>query len=135
MAPIKYVGLKPSVYDTVAETGLSWANGEIQFVPPWAVARLTYHTDTWRIATDEELEEAGLARPSETAPQQPKPQPELDEPESLKVGMPSIATMSKASLAQLAMQRFGQSLDPSMKAADMRAQIVAWENGGHQRGA
>jgi hypothetical protein len=134
MVPIKYVGLKPEVTDTVAETGLVWRSGEIQFVPAWAVAKLVYHTDTWARATPEDVEAAGLRRSDAAEPEHRKPEPELDDMESMKVGLPSLTVLNRASLASLAVQRYGQVLDPSMKVADMRAKIVAWENGGYQRG-
>jgi hypothetical protein len=134
MVPIKYVGLKPEVTDTVAETGLMWRSGEIQFVPDWAVAKLVYHTDTWVRATADDLDAAGLIRPDASEPERRKPEPEVDDMESMKVGLPSLSVLNKASLAMLAVQRYGQVLDPGMKVADMRAKIVAWENGGYQRG-
>jgi hypothetical protein len=135
MVPIKYVGLKPEVTDTVSETGLTWRSGEIQFVPDWAAGKLCYHTDTWARATDDDLVAAGLVKPAVTDPEMLKPEPELDDMDSLKTAMPSLATMNKQALSAMAVQRYGQVLDPAMKVADMRAKIVAWENGGYQRGA
>jgi len=134
MVPIKYVGLKAEVTDTVAETGLKWKAGEIQYVPNWAVGKLTYHTDTWAIATEEDLAAAGMLEPDPSEPEMPKREPEIDEPDSIKVGMPNLTSLNKAALSTMAMQRYGQVLAPTMKIAEMRAQIVSWENGGYQRG-
>lgn len=126
LVPIKYIGAKARKVDTVADTGLVWEVDTVHLVPPAVAARLLRHPDVWAEGEAAEGAEAALV---------PRPVPrEAEEPVTLKVGLPNLTAMNKADLAQLAQSRFGVTLPQSMKAADMKAQIVALENGGRQRG-
>mgnify|MGYP000505779349 CR=1 FL=1 len=126
LVAIKYVGAKERRRDNVADTGLVWLAGETHYVEPEAAKLLLAHPDIW------EVDRRAKAKSTE-AIALPKAVKEVDqEPRS---ALPPLTAMNKAALAQLAMTRFGQTFDQKMKVDEMRATLVALENGGAQRGS
>jgi hypothetical protein len=126
LVPIIYVGAKARRTDSIAGTGLVWLPGQAHQVPQDVAAKLLRHPDVWARG---EAEEGAVA-----AVLAEKPVEETEETLALRIGLPSLNGMSKADLGQLAAARFGITLPQTMKVADMRAQIVALENSGRQRG-
>lgn len=128
LVPIRYVGSKPRRTDSVARTGLVWGPGEVHEVPAHAAQLLLRHPDVWAI------EGGGRAPAVFEEPETDEEREAIELAEMPRVGLPNITTMTRAALANLALSRFGIALDAAKTPAEMRAEIVALENGGRQRG-
>jgi hypothetical protein len=131
LVPVKYIGVKALWRDHVAGTGLAWAPGQVHEVVLESAARLLRMTEAFVQDSGEPVKASRGPIKIGTLEDRERDGEIMEEP---KVGMPSITTMTKPQLVDLAQRRFGQKLDARQSVAGLRASIVALENSGRHRG-
>ena len=117
---ITYVGKKPARDDSVANTGLTWRQGETLPVPIAAAALLLRHPDVWARA-DEDVTDDGEPEQAQEAPALKRD--ETDEALDA-VPLQAVAVMDKADLARFAAEH-NLVLDRRAGVDKQRAQIMA----------
>jgi len=134
--PIEYVGKKPNKVDNIANTGLTWAPGQIHIVPPLVALKLLVpaYADIWREADLQAMEEdpsrvgivvetehLGMGKHDETGQEEPEQIPQTFD-------LPNLHGMTKSDLQTFSASQFNYQLASAMKKEDMINQIVTLAN-------
>lgn len=122
--PIKYIGHRAVKRDTLTRSGLSWTPEQVIDVDEETAAVLLRHPDVWAAAGEPKGATEGKQSDEFAGLPIMEEEPEHEQ-------MPHISRMPKEGLLKLAKMRYGETIDPSTKLADIRTRIMALENSGH----
>lgn len=120
---VRYVGKKPSAYDSVARSGVVWNGpGDVQQVTDAQAKLLTRYPDQWQLA--DPADEAAVAAPvSITVVDEDGDHVAID-PDQFKK---PLERMSKAELIALAKDRWGKTLDARRSSKHLIDQIEEFQ--------
>lgn len=118
--PIGYHGKKELKDDPVAETGLTWTQGQVHQVPIEKAARLLAHPDVWFDARKKEKQEKDPVDPVEPEKLGPlDPDQDLSAPKPVPLEL--VNTTEKA--IAFAKSNFNVDLDPELTLEAMHGEI------------
>lgn len=123
LVKLRYVGKKPSAYDSVARSGVVWnGHGDVQEVTDAQAKLLLRYPDQWALVN--EKDQAAVDAPvSISVTEEDGGQVAID-PETLK--MP-LERMSKTELRAYAKQKWGKDMDSALGKKAMIDQVEEWE--------
>lgn len=120
---VRYVGKKPSAYDSVARSGAVWNGpGDVQEVTDAQAKLLIKYTDQWQLANPDDLT-AVNAPISITVVDEDGDSVAID-PDRFKL---PLERMSKAELIALAKDRWGKTLDARRSSKHLIDQIEEYQ--------
>lgn len=117
MKAIQYIGKKPQRSDSVADTGLVWAPGQVHIVTDAVAERLLAHPDVWA-SVPIEAAMAGSAKPDVTDAKPKK----ASTPEDDTQTAPSLGNMNLMELRKYA-KTIGVSLPAKITEATARRKL------------
>jgi hypothetical protein len=112
--PIKYIGKRASINDSIYGTNISWDQGDTKLVPSAAAVKMLKHIDVY--ALGEAIEG-----------QLPEPQPvkKKETPDEKTQGVrDTIANMGKSALTEMANTQYRIKLNKNLSVADMRTRVT-----------
>jgi hypothetical protein len=112
--PIKYIGKRASIKDSIYGTNISWDQGGTKLVPIAAAVKMLKHVDVYALgeAIEGQLPESQPVKKDET-------------PDEKTQGVrDTIANMGKAALTEMADAQYRIKLDKSLSVAAMRARVT-----------
>ena len=123
LIPVRYVGKKPSAYDSVARSGATWNGyGDVQDVTDAQAKLLIKYPDQWQLANLGDADQVN-APVSITVTDEDGDRVVID-PDTFKK---PLERMSKAELVALAKDRWGKTLDARKSTKHMIDQIEEYQ--------
>jgi hypothetical protein len=120
---VRYVGNKPSAFDNVARSGVTWnGNGDVQYVSDAQAKALIKHPNQWELANAGD-QEAVLAPVSIQVTDEDGASVSID-PDDLNK---PLEKMSKAELKAYAANKWGKELDARKSTKALIDQIEEFE--------
>jgi len=107
LVPVKYIGKKPTAYDNIARSGVTWnGHGDVQEVTESQAKMLLKFADQWVLA--DEADAARVDTPEDIKQVDEDGDTVVIDPEAFKK---PIERMSKAEIVAYAANKFGKQLE------------------------